>query len=124
MTAGRSNPNAVAALTSDRMQDLVDQFATQFDWVLLDAPEAAAVHDIRLLARISGAVLLVTRAESTSRRNVQRAIDEIGADFIVGTVLNRVAARKLLDTGPQSEPPRAIVSTRSAVISGLYTEKS
>ena len=124
-TDGRpSNPDAVAALTSDRMQDLVDQFATQFDWVLLDAPEAAAVHDIRLLARIAGAVLMVIRAESTSRRDVQRAIDQIGADFVVGTVLNRVAARQILDAGPQSEPPRAMVSTRSAVISGSYTEKS
>ncbi len=90
MTAGRPDPNTMAALTSDRMEWLVGQFASHFDWVLLDAAPVEFMTDPQLLARLTGSVLFVIGAASTSRRHVERATALLGSESIVGTVLNRV----------------------------------
>jgi protein-tyrosine kinase len=91
LTAGEPDLNTMSALTSDRMQDLVEQFAGQFDWVLIDAAPVGFMADSPLLARITGAVLFVIGAESTPYPLVQRALYALGPEFVVGTVLNRVA---------------------------------
>jgi capsular exopolysaccharide synthesis family protein len=83
--------NTVAALTSDRMEDLVEQLAAQFDWVLLDAPPVEFMPEAHLLASLTGAVLFVIGAGSTPYPVVNRAIAALGRDRIVGLVLNRVA---------------------------------
>jgi capsular exopolysaccharide synthesis family protein len=91
LTAGQPDLNTMSALTSDRMQDLVEQFASQFDWVLIDAAPVGFMVDSSLLARITGAVVFVIGAESTPYPLVQRALYALGPEFVVGTVLNRVA---------------------------------
>ena len=83
--------NAMAALTSDRMEDLVAQLVPQFDWVLLDAPSVELMPEAHLLARLTGAVLLVVGAGSTPYPIVDRAIEALGQDRIIGIVLNRAA---------------------------------
>jgi capsular exopolysaccharide synthesis family protein len=90
LPAGRPDPNTVPALTSDRMEWLVGQFASHFDWVLLDTAPVEFMPDAALLARITGAALFVISAASTSHRSVERAIATLGPESIVGTVLNRV----------------------------------
>ena len=85
--------NATAALTSDRMEDLVAQLIPQFDWVLLDAPSVELMPEAHLLAGLTGAVLLVVGAGSTPYPIVNWAIAALGQDRIIGIVLNRVAGK-------------------------------
>jgi Mrp family chromosome partitioning ATPase len=91
LPAGHPDVTTSAALTSDRMEDLVDQLAPQFDWILLDAAPVSFMPEAELLARMTGAVLFVIRAGSTPYPLVERAIAALGPDWVVGTVLNRVA---------------------------------
>jgi hypothetical protein len=51
--------------------------------------------DARLLARMLRAVVFVIGANSTPAAVVERAIAEIGAECIVGTVLNGVDERTI-----------------------------
>jgi capsular exopolysaccharide synthesis family protein len=95
MAAGSPDPNTMAALTSDRMEWLIGQFASHFDWVLLDAAPVEFMTDAQLLARLTGSVLFVIGAASTPRRHVERAIASLGPESIVGTVLNRVRGENL-----------------------------
>jgi len=90
LAAGRPDPNTMAALTSDRMEWLIGQLSSRFDWVLLDAAPVEFMTDPQLLARLTGSVLFVIRAASTPRRHVERATALLGSESIVGTVLNRV----------------------------------
>ena len=53
LPAGRPDSNAMAALASDRMEDLVAQFAAQFDWILLDAAPVES-HAGAAVARADG----------------------------------------------------------------------
>jgi Mrp family chromosome partitioning ATPase len=85
----------MAQLTSDRARAIVRDASKRFDWVLLDAPPVGLLPDAHLIARLSENVLFVIAAGSTPYELVQRCIAELGAERIVGTVLNRAQAHTL-----------------------------
>lgn len=95
LPAGALESSPTAALTSDRLLQLVEESAAQYDWVLLDTPPVTLLTDAQLVARISDGVLLVVGAATTPYTLVQRTIEELGADRILGTVLNRAAPNVL-----------------------------
>jgi protein-tyrosine kinase len=99
LPAGRPETNPMAALTSDRMRALLEDAAKTFDWVLLDAPPVGIMPDANLLARLTQGVIFVLAAGMTPYELVNRAIDEIGRDSIVGVVLNRIDANSIPQTG-------------------------
>jgi capsular exopolysaccharide synthesis family protein len=99
LSAGRPGPAPLAALTSARMGSLIDECAKQFDWVLLDTPPVAVMPDAQLLANRIRAVVLVIAAGATPAATVGRAVEELGPDWIIGTVLNRVDERQIPDVG-------------------------
>jgi protein-tyrosine kinase len=99
LTAGRPGAMPLAGLTSTRMARLIDECAQHFDWVLLDTPPVGLLPDAQLLARLTRAVVLVIAANATPAESVERAVAELGADCIIGTVLNRVENRRI----PQAE---------------------
>jgi capsular exopolysaccharide synthesis family protein len=90
LPAGRPDPDPMSSLTSTRMRRIIEEASKRFDWVILDAPPVGPVADANLLAEMTDAVLLVIRAGKTQYAAVQRAIDSIGRDRIVGVVLNGV----------------------------------
>jgi protein-tyrosine kinase len=95
LTAGRPGRTPLAGLTSVRMATLIDECAKHFDWVLIDTPPVGLLPDAQLLARLTRAVLLVIAAGVTPTAAVERAVAELGADCIIGTVLNRVDERQI-----------------------------
>jgi protein-tyrosine kinase len=95
LTAGSRTSIPLAHLTSERMRNVIQDAAAHFDWVLIDTPPVGLLPDAQLVARISEGVLFVIAAGSTPYALVNRAIVAIGADRIVGTVLNRVNPRAL-----------------------------
>lgn len=95
LTAGRPGAAPLAGLISDRMGEIVRECSSSFDWVLIDTPPVGLLPDAQVLARFAGAVVFVIAAGSTPRAAVERAVSEIGADSIIGTVLNRVEDRRI-----------------------------
>jgi protein-tyrosine kinase len=95
LTAGRPGPAPLADLTSERMGELIRDCAASFDWVLIDTPPVGLLSDAQVLARLVNGVIFVIAAGSTPAGAVQRAISELGADSIIGTVLNRVDDRHI-----------------------------
>jgi protein-tyrosine kinase len=89
LPAGQSD-EPMAALTSDRMRLLLEQFSRTFDWILLDAAPVGFMADAQLLSRLTHAVLFVIAAQSTPYALISRAIAELNAERIVGVVLNGV----------------------------------
>jgi len=98
LPAGAPGNDPVAGITSDRMRALLEEAATEYDWVLLDAPPVAVMPDASLLAGMTRAIVLVIAAGSTPYAQVARAIDELGRECIVGTVLNKIEDRNIPDT--------------------------
>jgi capsular exopolysaccharide synthesis family protein len=92
LPAGRPTTDPMAGLISDRMRRLIDEARESFDWVIVDTPPVVLLPDANLLAAMVDATVLVVRAESTPHRLVKRAVDALGAQRIIGTVLNQAAA--------------------------------
>jgi protein-tyrosine kinase len=97
LTAGSPAPDPMRVLASARMDHVLEQARSQFDWVLLDTPPVTLLTDASLVACKADLVVLVVQAGRTGYDVVQRAVDAVGRDRVVGIVLNRAKG------GPASE---------------------
>jgi protein-tyrosine kinase len=88
ITAGRPDTEQMAHLSSSRMRQLIQEAMEIHDWVVLDTPPVALLPDAKLLAAMVDGALLVVRAGATPYPIVQRAIQAIGPERILGTILN------------------------------------
>jgi len=86
--AGQPDRDPMMALTSPRMQQILQEAAARFDWILIDTPPMGPIADSSLLVPIIDAAILVVRAGRTHYADIQRAITSIGRDRILGVVLN------------------------------------
>jgi protein-tyrosine kinase len=88
LPAGQAMPDPIGGLTSPRMRRILAEAASHFDWVILDAPPAGPLADASLLAGMVDATLFVVRAGHTEYEHIQKAIESIGRERILGVVLN------------------------------------
>jgi protein-tyrosine kinase len=88
LPSGRPDPDPVSGLSSPRMRALLEEASAQFDWVIVDAPPVEPTADVSLLAEITDGILFVLRAGATQYPAVQRALDLLGRERILGLVLN------------------------------------
>lgn len=89
ITAGRPTSDPISRLTSDRMRRLLDEARDTFEWIIIDTPPVALLPDANLLSQMVDGAILVIRANGPAYQLVQRAVDAIGREKIIGTVLNR-----------------------------------
>ena len=90
LPAGRPDSDPMSGLTSDRMRRLVAEAAARFDWVLIDTPPVGFLSDANLLAAMADVTLFVVRAGRSPFRLIQRALDAVGRNRIIGVVLNAI----------------------------------
>src|SRR5687767_12018472 len=88
LPGGRPDPDPMGGLTSTRMQNIIEEASSKFDWVILDAPPVGPVADANLLAAMADTVVFVVRAAESRYADVERAIELLGRDRIFGVVLN------------------------------------
>jgi capsular exopolysaccharide synthesis family protein len=93
LSAGAADQDPMRGLTSERMKRVIAFAAERFEWVIVDTPPVAVLPDAKLLTSMADGVLVVVRAGGTPLAVVQKAIDAVGRDRIVGVVLNRVDER-------------------------------
>jgi protein-tyrosine kinase len=89
LTAGRPDPDPMSGLTSDRMRRILQEAAAKFDWVFIDTPPVALLPDAKLLAAMVDTAVLIVGANRTPFDLIQRALEAVGRDKIIGVVLNR-----------------------------------
>ena len=89
LTAGRPDRDPMSVLSSDRMRRVLQEASSRFDWVIIDTPPVALLTDAHLLASLVDAVVLVVQAGRTPLAAINRAVEAVGRDRILGIVLNR-----------------------------------
>ncbi|HOW84467.1 MAG TPA: polysaccharide biosynthesis tyrosine autokinase [Candidatus Aminicenantes bacterium] len=90
--SGPHPPNPAELLNSRRMKELLAQAKEEFGVVLLDTPPVLAVIDPVIVSSLADSTVFVVRAGKTTRRSLQRAVEEVRrskAD-IIGVVFNEV----------------------------------
>jgi succinoglycan biosynthesis transport protein ExoP len=93
LPAGYPPPNPSELLSGERARRLVDVLAQTYDLVVLDSPPVLPVSDALVLAGMADTTLLVTSANRTSRRALDRAVEvlhQVGAPLF-GSVLCSLA---------------------------------
>ena len=81
-----------ADLIGPRMGDLLDEFAKEFDLVILDAPPLLGFAEPLRMAAVANAVIVVTQAGETQRKAVGGVLTALGRvrANVLGVVLNRI----------------------------------
>jgi Mrp family chromosome partitioning ATPase len=100
LTAGSPRHDPINTLSTDRMQRLLMEASSAYDWVVLDTSPVGMLPDAHLLSAIVDCVVLVVRSGAAPYPLVQRAAEAIGPDRIIGVVLNGVAAGQFTATYP------------------------
>jgi protein-tyrosine kinase len=89
LLSGGVTADPMSMLTSDSLRALLKDAAEVFDWVIVDTPPGAFLPDCNLLSSAVDAALLVVRAFVTPYPLVQRVVEAVGHDKIIGVVLNQ-----------------------------------
>jgi protein-tyrosine kinase len=90
LPAGRPDPDPMGSLTSQRMALILDEAAANFDWVIVDTPPVVLLPDTNLLAGMVDVAIVVIQAARTPYDLVDRAVQAVGRQRVLGVVLNDV----------------------------------
>jgi Mrp family chromosome partitioning ATPase len=88
MVRGNSKSSAGELLHSPRLADYFREIAEEYSLVLVDSPPVNLIADAQLLAHNCDAVLLIARAFATTRKGLERAVQDLAPFRVIGTVLN------------------------------------
>lgn len=90
LTAGSVPPNPNILLESLKIEKVFEELKKKYDIIILDAPPVGGLADALILSRLADVVLIVARAEKTSKellKGTKEALDNVNAN-IAGVVLN------------------------------------
>jgi Mrp family chromosome partitioning ATPase len=88
LPAGRPEADPMGVLTSPRMRYALEEARSRFDWVVVDTAPVGLLADAGIVATLMDGALFVIRAGKTPYAAVNKAIDALGRDRVLGVVLN------------------------------------
>lgn len=88
MPAGRSPQNPLELLQSAKLTALINQVSEWFDTVVIDSPPMLPLADTSIWMRLADGILLVTRQGTTEKRQLQRTLEAIDPNKLIGALLN------------------------------------
>lgn len=89
LAAGMPAARSTELLSSTAMQQVLDALRARFDRIVIDSPPVA-VADTHVLTRAVDGLLLVVRAGVTPRPAIERALEGMEREKVLGMVLNEV----------------------------------
>ncbi|NLF40790.1 polysaccharide biosynthesis tyrosine autokinase [bacterium] len=92
IAAGPIPPNPVELLNSQRLSELLNTLAQQYDRVIIDSPPIIAVTDAAILSRLVTGVVIAVHGGRAHRDIVKRGIETIKNvnGVVLGVILNNV----------------------------------
>jgi len=115
LASGAIPPNPSELLGSEAMRSLLDQLASRFDHVLIDAPPLLPVTDSVLLSRLARGALLVTasgRVTSSQLESATRSVETAGGT-VLGVVLTMTPRTSRSTYDYASDPAGEAPATRA-----------
>lgn len=90
MTSGPKSPNPSELLGSTRMDQLIKELRSDYDFVIFDMPPIVAVTDAQIIASKADGTMLVVRENYTRKDSLQKArelLSMVNAN-VLGAVFN------------------------------------
>lgn len=90
ISSGRNPPNPIELLSSARMEKMLQNLRTSYDYIILDLPPVGEVSDALVAAKLADGMLVVVRQNYCNRTVLKSAVDQLhfGGSRILGVVLN------------------------------------
>jgi len=88
LPAGVTPENPIEVMQSGRLQQLLEQLETFFDWIIIDTPPVLPLADTPLWMKLADGVLLVTREGVCEKKQLTRALEVIDKATMLGVVVN------------------------------------
>ncbi len=93
LPGGAAREDVAELLSGPRFARLLDEARKLFDYIIIDAPPLGIFTDANLLINRADAALLVVRASKTRAANVERLLEQMPRERVLGVVLNRAEAQ-------------------------------
>jgi len=88
LPAGNTPGNPLELIQSTRVPALMDELSALFDWIIIDSPPVLPLADTSVWARLADGILLVARQGTTERRKLQRGLEALEPNKLIGALLN------------------------------------
>jgi polysaccharide chain length determinant protein (PEP-CTERM system associated) len=82
--------NSSGLLSSRKMRDLLGTLKDQYDLILIDAPPVLPLSDMNIFEEVVDGIIMIVRAEKTSKNALIKSINVLETDKVIGVVLNDV----------------------------------
>jgi capsular exopolysaccharide synthesis family protein len=94
LPAGISAGNPLELMQSPRLNAVMDQLSSCFDWIIIDSPPVLPLADTSVWMRLADGVLLVTREGVTEKKQLKKGIEALEPQKILGAIINGSKASK------------------------------
>lgn len=88
--AGGRHPHPAEVLASPRFKTLIAELASTVDVAIIDAPSVRPFADANLILPLVDGALMVALEESTRGIWIDRAVEQLGKERVLGALYNRV----------------------------------
>jgi len=93
LPGGAAREDVAELLSGPRFGRLLDEARKMFDYIIIDAPPLGVFTDANLLINRADAAILVVRASATRYSVLDRLLEQLPRERMLGVVLNRAEAR-------------------------------
>jgi capsular exopolysaccharide synthesis family protein len=88
MPAGKTSSDPIELLQSQKLSSLMDRCAALFDWIVIDSPPVLPLADTSVWSRVVDGVLLVTRQGVTEKQPLQKGLEALDPNKLLGALVN------------------------------------
>ena len=101
LVAGTVPPNPLEIASSQSFEHLITRLRKHFKYIVVDAPPVIAVSDALVIGQLADAILMVIKADSTSRKLAETTIKRLAQVNLrpIGAVLEQQDVTKLSEYG-------------------------
>jgi len=90
LPAGKPARNPAELLSSNMMARLLEEVRGRYQdrFIIIDSPPSSVTAETKFLAQHVDGIIYVVMASKTPRKNIEKAIDNLGRDKVLGIVFN------------------------------------
>ena len=124
LPGGAAREDVAELLSGPRFGRLLDEARKHFDYIIIDAPPLGVFTDANLLINRADSAILVVRASKTRYAVVDRLLEQLPREQMLGVVLNRADTKldanayyyqpRHLRLAPQAEAETEVIDQEAA----------
>ncbi len=92
LPAGRTPSNPLKLLQSHELKMVMERLSECFDWIIIDSPPVLPLADTSIWMRMADGVLLVTREGTTQKRELEKGLEALDQQKLLGALVNGAVA--------------------------------